>query len=119
MPELGQGEVDERAAVLRLGDVGRQGAHRGIRGRQVGRDVFQAIGPPPGEDHLPADGGDRVGEADAEAGCRAGDDDDLAIEAERLEGIHRGLRGPLIWAPGTVRSLTATRSKTIMLFSDR
>ncbi len=92
LPELGQGEVHERRAVLRLGDVSRPGAHVDALGRQVTCHVLESRGPASRDDDPAAGPAHRAGEADAQSGGRAGDDDDLAIEAECLQGIHCDLR---------------------------
>ena len=117
LAELGHREVDEGGAGVRVGDVGRQGPHRGALRRELPGDVIQALGPASRQHHPPAGRGDRAGEADAKAGSRARDDDDPAIEAECPQGIHRVLLGDsALWRRC---SLTITRPRIMMLLSDR
>jgi hypothetical protein len=106
LPELGHGEVDQGRAGVRVGDVGRLGAHLRAPGREFGRHLVQALGTAPGQHRPAADRGDGPGEADAQARGRAGDDDDPAIETESLQGIHHVLR---VWAKsGTTGAASGT-----------
>jgi hypothetical protein len=91
-PELGHGEVDERGAGVRIGDVGRPGAHFSAPGPDLARYLLEPLGAPSREHDMATDRGDGVGEANAEPRGRASDDDDPVIETERLQWIHHVLR---------------------------
>src|SRR5205085_5730834 len=78
----------DRGAVVDLRDVGldRQRA-RSVR-LDARRRVLEAVGAARAHDDVRARLPQALGEGDAEAGRRAGDDRDLAVEAELVEHAH-------------------------------
>ena len=84
-PECFSRGADQRLAVIRVGDVGtdrqRVAAHRLHQRAGVGQSLLA----PRAEHHVGARLGEGMGERDAEAAGRAGDDGDPVVESEAVE----------------------------------
>ena len=83
--ELGHRGVDERLALLGVGDVGgdRDDAAPGVAYEL--RGLLEPVDPSGAERHVGPGLGQGLGERDAEAAGGAGHDRDLAVEAEQVE----------------------------------
>ena len=86
--ELRHRRVDERLALVGVGDVGGHGEHpaAGVADQLGG--LLEAVGPAGAEHHVGAGLGQPLRERDPEAAGGAGDDRDLAVQPEHVVDSH-------------------------------
>ena len=101
--ELGHRRVDQRLALVGVGDVGLHREHpaAGVA-HQLGR-LLQPVGTAGAEDHVGAGLGQPAGEGHAQAAGGAGHDGDLVVEPEHVGSRHgRDPTHPALRAPAPV-----------------
>ena len=86
--ELRHRRVDERLALVGVGDVGGHGEHLAAGVPDQLRGLLEAVGPPGAEHHVGPGLGQPLRERDAEPAGGAGDDGDLAVQPEHVVDSH-------------------------------
>ncbi|MDX6685138.1 MAG: hypothetical protein QOF86_1266 [Baekduia sp.] len=97
--QLADRGLDQRAGVLGLADVGGDGDRPAARGLHQRLRVLEAVGAAGAQRYVGSRLGQRLGERDTQAGGRAGDDGDLAVEAEGVQDGGQGGLGHAVNAP--------------------